>query len=106
MAPSHGRFPDHLREATTNLPVHDILPSMNRQQMLQGREKLGGMGCVSGQQRGADVVYNHLANPFRAMVLVQQILAQRRGRDFWHMFMLGNGRDFQGSQAAKRDAVF
>jgi hypothetical protein len=48
---------------------------MNRQQVLQCRKKLGGMGRVPGNQSNTDIVYDHLADLFHPVLLVQQILA-------------------------------
>lgn len=53
------------------------------------------MARVSGEQRGTNVVNDHLADLFPAVWLIQQILTQRRGCDFRHVFVLGNRRDFR-----------
>ena len=74
--------------------------------MLKGRQKGCSMRRVSRQQGLADVIDDHLLDFFRSLVLVQQILAQRSGRGFGHVFMLGYGRHFRTRQAAKGDAVF
>lgn len=63
------------------------------------------MAGIPGEQRGADIVNDHLADLFGPMLLMQQILTQCRGGDFWYMFVLGNGGNFRWGQAAKRDTV-
>lgn len=74
--------------------------------MLQRRQQPRGMRRISGQQGRTDIVDDHLLDFFQALFLVQQILAQYRGRGFRHVFVLGNGRHFRTAQAAKRNGVF
>jgi hypothetical protein len=90
----------------TKLFIHAAIPSLGSQKMLQSCKQLGGMLRVSGEQRGTDIVYDHLADFFLTMFLLQQILAQRGCRDLRHMFVLRDGRDFLSCQTAKRDAIF
>ena len=94
-----------LSVTTVMLLMPFVLRLANHQQMLQSRNQLGGMARISGTHSDADIVNDHLADFFRAMFLLQQIPAQRGGRDLRHVFMFRDGRDFPGRQTAKRDAV-
>ena len=53
-----------------------------------------------------NVIHDHVANFFDAMVLRQQVLCERGGSDFGKMFVLSDREHFLLGQAAKPNAVF
>ena len=53
----------------------------------------------------ADVIDNHVADFFGAVLLVSKILSKCSGGDFGHMFVLRDGEHLLFSQATKGYAV-
>jgi len=61
---------------------------------------------IAGSHSRPDIFHEHLANAFRTVLLMQEILAQDRGGNLWHMFVLGDGGDLRLCQAAQTNTVF
>ena len=73
--------------------------------MAQSRGQLRRMLDIAGANSRFDIIHQHLANTFRTVLLVQQILAQDRSSNLRHMFVLGNGGDLRFRQSAQTNAV-
>lgn len=74
--------------------------------MTQRRGQLGGVLDIAGSDRRPNIIHQHLADSFRSMLLMQQILPQYRRGNFRHMFMLGDRGDLRLCQSAQADTVF
>ncbi len=78
---------------------------MHPQEMMQHVKQCQHMAAVIARLAGADVIDDHVADFFRAMLLAGKILGKRRGGDFGYVLVLGDRQHFLFAKAAQGQAI-
>jgi hypothetical protein len=74
--------------------------------MTQRHEELARTVTVALHKGRTHVLAQHVADPLGAMLLMQEIVAQRSGGNLGNMLMLGDGQHLPLAQTAQRNAIF
>src|SRR4051812_12180151 len=82
-------IPSPQGEACTSCPAGRDL-GMARQEMAQAHEQLARVLAIVARHRRTDVVAQHLLDPLRTVVLMQQVMRQRCGGDLGDVLVLGD----------------
>ena len=79
---------------------------MRSDEMLESNCELLGMAHVAAPACGMDVSGNHRPYGRTTSRLIQQVLAERRGRDLGNVLMLSERKHLISRQSAQRKAIF
>jgi hypothetical protein len=79
---------------------------MGFQKVMQHVQECPNVRLVTVPLRRTDVVHDHVADSFGAVLVLQEILSERGSGDFRQVLVLGDGEDLVLNQAAERDAIF
>jgi hypothetical protein len=78
---------------------------MRFQKVMQHVQECQNVRLVAAPLRRPDVVHDHVADSFGAVLVLQEILGERGSSDFRQVLVLGDGEDLVLGQAAERDAI-
>ena len=78
---------------------------MRIEELFQAKQQLAHVLLVAPGLGGPDVIDDHMANFFGAVMLFEERFPEPRRNHLRHMLVLGDGENFRLAQATERNAI-